>query len=101
MEEVYILLRESLKGAAQWYHLEGDEGTRTIRFLSKYAQLGKVCYNLKKIQKAFDYTERALSIANQCKLRNNYPEIEELRQRHQELTIELSIAKSRSFNHRT
>ena len=49
------MLKEEIKGIPTWYRLEeGEEDS--VRFFIKFAQFGKLCYNLGKFQKAFEYT---------------------------------------------
>ena len=60
--------------------------------------MGKLCFNLLKYQKAFEYTELALELVKECQLKNVYVEVEELKKRFDELKIEMSMAKAKSFN---
>ena len=65
------MLKEEIKGIPTWYRLEeGEEDS--VRFFIKFAQFGKLCYNLGKFQKAFEYTEKAYKIIQKCKLKNKY-----------------------------
>lgn len=97
LEEAYILLKEQIKGIPKWYRLDAGE-ERSVRFLVKYAQMGKLCFNLSKYQKAFEYTELAMNLVNAFHLQNTYPEVEELKMRFQELKIEMSMAKAKTFS---
>jgi hypothetical protein len=60
--------------------------------------MGKLCYNLFKYQKAFEYTELAMNLVKDFHVKNTYPEVEELKIRFEELKIEMSMAKAKSFN---
>lgn len=60
--------------------------------------MGKLCFNLYKYQKAFEYTELAMSLVKDFQLKNKYPEVDELKLRFEELKIEMSMAKAKSFN---
>lgn len=60
--------------------------------------MGKLCYNLQKLQKAYEYTELAMELVKQCQLRHKYHEVTELGLRYEQLRIEISIAKSKTFN---
>jgi tetratricopeptide (TPR) repeat protein len=96
LETAYILMKEQIKGIPTWYKLEvGEENN--IRFFLKYAHFGKLCYNVGRVQKALEYTEKAHELAKACHLKNKYAEVAELEQRYEELRIEASMAKTKSF----
>jgi hypothetical protein len=75
LEEAYILLKEQIKGIHKWYRLDSGE-EKSVRFFVKYAQMGKLCFNLTKFQKAFEYTELAMNLVTAFQLKNTYPEVE-------------------------
>ena len=51
-------MKEQVSRLGKWYRLE-EGGEHNMRFFLKYAQFGKLSYNLGKFQKAAHYTALA------------------------------------------
>ena len=66
-------------------------------YVWKFAEMGKLCYNLNKKKKAFEYTEKAFDIFKKLGFRQKYKEIKEMEKRVDELKISMSFEKAEVF----
>jgi ribosomal protein L7Ae-like RNA K-turn-binding protein len=79
-----------------WYRLNEEEEIPYV-YVWRMAELGKLAYNLQKYKKACEYTEKAFAIMERIKFSNNFIEVKELKERHQEMKIGLSLNKAEIF----
>ena len=95
-EEAYILLREMIANMPKWFRLDEEEDI-PYPYVWKYAEMGKLCYNLNKKKKAVEYTEKSFEILKKIGINNKLKEVKEMEQRVSELKISMSFEKAEAF----
>ena len=80
----------------KWFRLDEEEDI-PYPYVWKYAEMGKLCYNLNKKKKAVEYTEKSFEILKKIGINNKLKEVKEMEQRVSELKISMSFEKAEAF----
>ena len=80
----------------KWYRLDSQDQIPYV-YAWRLAELGKLAYNLNKLKKACEYTEKAYRIIETIGFKGKFIEVGELKQRYQEMKIGLSFNKAELF----
>ena len=59
--------------------------------------MSKLAYNMNKFPKCVEYIEKASKCIEKLQFKHKYKDIDELKRRQQEVSIEMSIAKAKAL----